>query len=328
MAHLTPEFALDLESRVSRKVAEEYNRLNKYLWWTKLARRESSMTQRELRWWLLSTAMIQTVDKNGSQVNFDELSTVQDEFEQEAHTSGLELFRRQFEDLDGNGLNLASEWASQTGAFAAYWPQRQVARAILANGNAYDGEAFFSSAHPYDPNDVSKGTYDNDLICDISASDRLTEFYEVKAEIAGWKMPNGETPRFLRVGALFVPPALYQDAVELCNAKFISTGSGSKDVEALVSRLGVGEPVQCDELGSAIPGNSDDDETFYIGLENVIGDPLGALVYSEREAFSTTMVTGTTSAELLRENKLQWVVRGRNKVAYGHPYLLVRCRLS
>jgi hypothetical protein len=320
----------DLETNMRVITSAAYNRLNKNLWWRSVAKVHKSTSLKERLLWMLDTARIEQRADGG--VTFDDLVSHTTEFENVPATAGLELTRPQLEDTDGNGVNLASDWSRQIGAYAAYWPQKQVARTLLNPGTAYDGRPFFDGAHPCNPFLPSGPTYANlfpgvDITGDID--DALENLSHAIAMVAHIQMPNGVDPRMLRVREIFAPPLLMPRLVQLTNAKFLAmaagSGAGSADVEALIRNMGVGQPRQCDELASAYGGSDDD---FYLVMEDIISDDLGGIVYVDREPFTVVYHGPMTDAELARTDKLQWVARGRNTTGPGHPYLIIKCTKS
>jgi len=348
MSALTPAFVMDLEKNMRVISAQEYQRLLGSLWYSRVAKTMPSGAKSERVTWLLDTATIEYTDRLGGGVTFDDILSRTTEFENRAATKGLKLNRFQLEDHDGNGIALAEHWSRQIGAYSAYWPQKQIAAAIRNGGEAtsttYDGRPFFDTAHPVNPFDSSLGTFRNDFTSTssgvypgavridtgVTVDVALDNLQKAKAYIQSLKMPNGEDPRGLRVAGLIVPPALAARAVQLTQAKFIAqdagSGGGGADVEAVIANMGYGQLIVADELSSAFTNGSD--TTFYIVAEQLAGDQLGALVYVNREPFSVVYNGEMTSAELSRMNEMQWIVRGRNVVGYGHPYLLFRCKAS
>ena len=70
-------------------------------------------------------------------MKFEDLVSTYTEFENLSAGTGMKLTQEQLEDVfngtpGGAGLELAAAWSRQIGAQAAYWPQLQVAKAILA----------------------------------------------------------------------------------------------------------------------------------------------------------------------------------------------------
>ena len=68
--------------------------------------------------------------------------------------------------------------------------------------------------------------------------------------------------------------------------------------------------------------------TYYLLMEEITSDELGALVYVDREPFQVVYHGPQTSAELARIREFQWTTAGRNVVGYGHPYNLFRCEAT
>lgn len=350
MPALTVSYLFDIERRMQIVGAEEYQRLLSNLWFRRVTK-EFPMDGKSLRLqWLMDTAGIQYTDRLGGGVEFEELMMNSWEFTAKAATNGFKLNVNQFKDVDGGGINLAASWARQTASYGAYWPQKQVAATI--NGGAaaaslgYDGVPFFATNHPINPLNTAIGTYANLLTSTASgiypgavpidvanASTVDVAFNNLQKAIAyingGLTMPNGVDPRFLKVRALIVPTALTMRAQQLTNAKFIaqaaSSGGGSGDVEAVVRNWGIGEPIEAPELGSAFGGSDTD---YYLAAETITSDPVGAILYGNREPFSIVYNTGMTDAQLQVANELQWSNRGRNVFTYGHPYLLFRCKAT
>ncbi len=343
MPAITPEFMFDLESNMRTITTDEYSRLTKHLWWDRIAKTQTSESKKERINWLLETAKIErpNAKHGGGQAIFEDIVSQTTELEHESATGGLKLKKEQLEDLDGNGIQLATHWSKQMGAYAAYWPQQVVAEAIKANPTAYDTKAFFAKDHPVNPFDSSAGTYANHFTGSASGAYpgalpiggattvevALANLAKAVAYAASIKMPNGVTPRFLRLAGILVPPALMARAVQLTNAKNIvqsaASGALTGDVEAIIRYLSFGQPIQADELGAGFSGGSD--STYYLMMEEITGDQLGAFIYSNREPFSVIYNGPMTSSELARKREFEWLTEGRNTVQPGHPYLLFRC---
>ena len=336
MGALTPSFLFDLESNMRKIVEDEYSRLaaKENLWWSKVAKVRPSSSKREIVTWLLSTAQIEGQGKGGN-MSFEDMVALYTEFTSEDSGNGLKIRRQQFEDLDGNGVDLATQWARDTASQMSYWPQKQVAKAIKAGETAkgYDGKNFFASDHPLNPKDASSDVYSN-LFTSVGINGNvdtaLANLQTIFAKIASIKMPNGEDPRFLKPAGILCGPKLYPRAVQLTSAKFIAqvagSGAGSGDVEALIASMGFGMPISVPELV-----DFESDTTFFVIAEQAASSQLGALTYVEREPYKITYYTGQgggtgADAVLDRAQELEWHNHGRNVVGYGHPFLLFKCK--
>jgi phage major head subunit gpT-like protein len=182
------------------------------------------------------------------------------------------------------------------------------------------------------------------------------------AFVAGLKMPNGKTPRFIRPRKLLVPPRMVPRAAELLGAYFIAqaanSGGGSGDVRATIRRWGFdSDPVEVAEFSQTtnyttqilqaaqtstgqasgvistynetIVGN---DTTYYLVMEQNRTSMLGGLVHVVREPFKTNFFSGEAGlggangldAILNRALEIEYIHQGRMSVQYGHPYALFR----
>lgn len=353
MGALTPSFLMDLESRMQVISEREYSRLTSNLWWKMVTKTRTSGAKRDVLLWLLSTAQIRPTGSKGGNVAFEDLVSVYTEIETSHAGDGLKLHNDQLTDTDGNGMQLAAEWSAQIGAYMGYWPQKETARFLkfahlLAGAGGftgYDGKAFFATDHPVNPFLASAGTYANLLTGAPVAASGNTPYYpgtcpidesvsvdvalqnlsKIMAYVSSYRMPNGEDPRFLRPRGILCPPRLFPRAVQLTNAKFIAQaatgGAAVGDVEALIKSLGYAMPVQADELSGF-----ESDTTFFVVAEQIMSTELGGVIYTEREPFSIGYYGVQTEAELSRRREHEWLVDGRNSIAPGHPYLLIKCK--
>jgi hypothetical protein len=326
------------------------------LWWRNVAKLRPSQTLKEIITWLLSTAQIKDQGKGGNMA-YDDLVSVYTQYENRVAGAGLELSRFQMEDLHngevgGEAMDLAGQWGADIGYYMAYWPQKQTTY-FLKNAHTasiytgYDSVAFFATNHPVNPNDTSKGNYANLFTGATAAASGNTPAYpgalpideavsidtalsnlgKLRAYLASIRMPNGEDPRFLRPVGLLCSPKLMPRAVQLANAKLIpqlaSSGTGTANVEAVIKFLSFATPIEADELSGF-----ESDTTYFVICEQAATSQVGAVIYSEREAFKINYYGVLDQVELGRKQKYEWQCQGRNVVAPGHPYLLFKCKGS
>ena len=344
MPAITPAFMFDLESNMRVITSREYDRLTRNLWWDQIAKRIPSTSRKERLTWLLDTARIQRTGRGGGNLEFEDIVSATTEIEAENAAAGLKVKKEDFEDVDGHGINFAAHWARQVGAYGAYWPQKQVAKALLANPVSYDGVSFFHASHPVNPFDTAAGTFANvftgaasgvypgavPIDSSVTVDQAVNNIAKVLAYVAAIKMPNGEDPRYMRLASIFVPPTLTARAQQITNAKYIAqaagSAAGSGDVEAVIRNFGLGQPVEVPELSSAFGGSDTD---YYLAMEEITtGNELGAFNYVEREPFSVLYYGPQNDAQLARIREFQWMTEGRNVVSPGHPFLLFKCRAS
>lgn len=346
MGAITPQFMMDLESRMQVLTESEYSRMQANLWWQSVAKVRQSGGRREVLSWLLSTAMIRDQGAGGN-VRFDDLVSVTTEVENKDSGTALKLAKNQLEDMDGNGMDLARQWSTDIGHYMAYWPQKQVthflknAHNLVAAGGytGYDSVAYFSASHPLNPYKTALGNYANIFTgaasgsypgaCPIDAGvdddDALVNLSKIFAYIATIKMPNGEDPRFLRPKAILCGPQMFPRAVQLTSAKFIAkvagSGAGSADVERLIAAMGYATPTMCDELAGF-----ESDTTFFVVCEQASTSELGGVVYVDREPYNIDYYGPQTALELQRKREFEWHCHGRNSLLPGHPYLIFKCK--
>lgn len=335
---VNPEFVLDLESRMRILTSEAYRSIDSRLWWRSVCKFHETTSRRELMFWLLDTAQI-TYEPEGN-VQFEELSYQRAEYEVEHASRGLRVLKSQFEDRDGNGVNSATNWSRQIGAYSAYFPQKQVAR-VIKNGESfigYDGKPLFAADHPLDPFNPSAGTYSNLITTGVTLDDRhpldaaFKSLNVILKAVSAVPMPNGEDPRHLVPRFFLAPPAMVQRLNTLLGAKFIGLGkegSGSTDVTGVVQSMGFKEGViRADELGADYPGGSDTD--CYLICEELGSPDMDALIWLEREPFAIQYYSGQdgggVSADLGRARHLEWQVHGRNGIGAGHPYKIFKLK--
>jgi hypothetical protein len=360
MPALTPEFMFDMESNMQAITENEYARFASNLWWDRFMKTRTTTRGRELIAWLLSTAQIESLEQMGGKMIFQDLVSTYTEFESEFAGGGLKLKKSQIEDSDGSGLEFASKWSSDIGAYMGYWPQKVLTQAIKVGHESsslgYDGVPFFSNAHPLNPFKDSAGTYAN-LLTGAAASTPSTDLMDalypgacpidsgvtvdvaldnlskVISYVRAIRMPNGEDPRFLRPVGILAGPRMQQRVVQLTNAKFIAQaatggGSASADVERLITSMGFVEPIIADEFAGF-----ESNTTWFLACEELTSTQLGAFVYLNREPFSIRYYTGAgggngVDAALDRANELEWHCSGRNKVGYGHPYTFFKIKAT
>ncbi len=336
-------FVTDLESRMQIIQEREYARMaaSENQWWSPFMKVRPSQSRKELIFWILSTAAIELQGKGGN-VRYDDMSIMETDFTALDAGKGLEIRRQQFEDLDGNGVQVATEWTEQISAYAAYWPQKMLSRLILAGegtsvATAYDGLPFFHGSHPVNPQKTSVGSFANvftgaevggypgalPIDESVSAEEALANLGKAFAYIRSIKMPSGRDPRFLVPKYLVGAPKLQSRMVQLTDAKFLAaSGGGTSDVSGIIRKWGFAEPVVAPEFASAITGNAEDDTSYYIGCEQMTASQLGAFVYVNREPFAIQYYTGQDGSNVLlaRAQKLEWLTHGRNLAGPGHPY--------
>jgi hypothetical protein len=256
-------------------------------------------------------------------------------------------------DLDGNGLEAAAQWSRDMGQLFAYDPQILVATLMLAGESTtgYDGKAMFATDHPINPvadngtsfanlfTSTASGAYPGALPIDesVSAEVALGNLVKLYGYMGMVPYPNGILPRNLKPMDMLVPPRLMGRAALLTDAKFIAMAAGSAaaqggttDVEGIINMLGFAKPVECPELGSSSKLGTGSDTSYYVTFApfRTRRSQLGSIIYIEREPYSIKYHGPMDQAELDRKDVYEWRSKGRNAVAPGHPFELVKCKAA
>jgi hypothetical protein len=347
MGILTPTYLVDLETRMQIITENEYARLNdsRNLWWRLITRTRTTQARKDIVTWLLNTAQIRDQGKGGN-IRFDDMVSNYTTIEHGFSGAGLKMRKADLDDLDGGGVDAASQWSSDIAAQMAYWPQRQAAdflkTAHTSKYKTYDGLPFFATNHPVNPYRPTAATYANlftggasgvypgalPIDASVSLETAANNLQALYAYISGLVMPDLVTPRFLNPIGMLVAPNLMYRASAITKAKFIATstsngGAAPSDVEGLIQDLGFAPPIKAPELANFEGGT-----TYFVICEQLAASQLGALIYTQREAYRVNYYGEVTDAVLNRADELEWHCKGRNGMSAGHPYLLFKVKGS
>lgn len=326
-------FLFDFESNLRVIAVDEYARMLKGMYADRFVKTVTSKSKKEVLGFLLDTATIEDQGLGGN-VAYEDMSMVEYEIKNLDAGKGLKIRKQQFEDLDGNGVQVGTKWVRNISAQAAYWKQKKAMKLIRDAATSglvigYDKKNLFVSsetittavtgAHPFNPNAPSRGGFANHFtgsasgskgypgavpidVANASTVDTARDnLNKAIAYIAGSiLMPSGVDPRFLKPTCLVHPPALTGRVQQLTKAKFIaqaagSSGGGAGDVDAMIRNYGFGEPIEAPELSAA---NGGSDTAYYLICEEIAaGDQLGAIIHQVREPFAIQFYSGSGSAD-------------------------------
>lgn len=311
----TVSHVMTVEDRLTKQVNNDYAVALENAWWDKIVIKKPGTGRTEFFDFLLTTAGIEDLPKG--QMVYSDLLTQSYQITGKDRGQGLKISRNDFED---DRFGFAGDWAGQMGAAMALDPQ-YLAVDLLAVGEtakAYDGQAYFSTGHPVNPFDAARGTYDT-LITDLSQVDStlsgtptlsVANFSAGVAYVQSLTMPNGRN-RNLMPALLVTGPKNRKTAREITGAKFISA------TENVLTDYKV-EPLVINEIT---------DHSWYLVSTNA-GSELLPIIYLERRPYEMTSYTGLTQAQLGKSNELEWQVRGRASAAYGHPYQMLKFKVT
>lgn len=329
MPKLTPQFLVTFETEMRGIVTENWQRVASRLMWDSVMKVRPASTKTTILTWLLETAKLYPEGIGGNK-RFDDLVAASFSLDIDDYGAGLQLSKNEIEDnqmksMPGTpvaALDYAAKWSRDVGAASAYHPQAQLFNLIKngTTGLCYDGLPFFSKVHTVNPNGGG-GTYSNiveNVPIKITPSGGQNE-QDVRllarrnlgialSQVRKQRFYNG-VPRFLEPSVILCSSDLADEANFLVGAGIISQNTNTiKKLEVQV----------CPEL-------DDDPLPFYIGVEDMMADEMGAFIYSERQGFGVQMYGPQTDAVLNRMKMLEWHMDGRNTAVYGHPYMFYKC---
>lgn len=352
MGYLTPELAWKLDTLISKISVQGYEAIAANLWWKKFVTTRTTLAHTELLNFFLATFVIRDEGQEGGLKHYEDLVMKTTQIETRHRGGGIRIHNDKLLDSDGNGWDLAAEWARQSGQYMAYWPQKEATRFLktahlagTAGGfTAYDTKPFFATDHPNMPGNPAKGTYANLFTGAAVAASAGTPYYpgaiivdgvsddvaleniaKLFAYIASIYTSNGEDPRRLRIAEIGAGPKMWLRLTKILSASFLAsaaaTSGGSTDVGSYLKKLKLPEPTLMEELAGF-----ESDTTWFVKVENATPDELGGCIYVEREAFRINYYGVQTQPELNRRNFSEYQVDGRNNVQAGHPYDLFKIK--
>jgi hypothetical protein len=320
------QYITDFETDLSYKIVNAWNRTLKNLWWPRLMVVEPpSSSAKRIVEWNQETARIHHLGPRGKDMVFDPIVSASHEIMYEHFGNALALDRSQMSD---DRIDRSSKWATETGAAAAYWPQR-LAALLMMNGKsatnpvtgktlqAFDGGAFFRKSHPVGgDSDLTYSNLHNGV--DFTAENVAKVVAYIETIQHGGAAPAGLMP------TLIIAPTNYRmRGTQITSAEWFTdtlNGATAAGVNVFKAAFEFEKPIFAAELNAdAVPN------TWYIGVpadQDAFDGPLG---YWEREAFSMTSYQPATNYELAKVKEFVWENYGRNGAFYGLPYRLHRC---
>lgn len=275
-------------------------------WWSKLAMEVPSTTEEEVHAW------IQQIPSVREWLGDRHLNAVSE--------AGYRLKNRVFENtvqvskdrMADRKIAAEAVLMRMLGHQFAKFPDRSIATELLigyASRTCFDGLTFFNDAHPVDPLDSGKGTFDN-----LRASTALTaaNFDSIFAAMTQFAGADGQVLGIMP-DTLIVPPQLRTTAHLIAHAAYVPNSGGtatqSNPNEGLV------DVMVLPELGS-------ESTTWYLAK---LKGPLKPLIVQKREEPVFDLVFGPDSDHCKKTRNLAWGADARYAFGYTLPQLMVRC---
>jgi phage major head subunit gpT-like protein len=219
------------------------------------------------------------------------------------------------DDLYGAYIPLMAMMGTQ----AALWPGDMLTT-IMQNGAAaaslcYDGQPFFSTAHPVNIDGTVAGTYSNYSASGLALNS--ANYNTARAAMAAFNGADGK-PLGILPNLLVVPPQLEQAGRQILNADFTAPATAFGQNAASV--------MQTNTLkGSAdllvVPQLANEGTAWYL---LVTGLPIKPFVFQRRKSPEFTQYTDPSSSDVFKRRKYVYGCDARGAAGYTLPYLAYR----
>jgi phage major head subunit gpT-like protein len=221
--------------------------------------------------------------------------------------------------IEDDQYGLYSVRAAMMGRAAKLWPDVQIASAIINGGAAgslcYDGQAFFSNAHPKDPSGELAGTQSNDLATALSGAAFATALATGKSYVGRDGVPIGAFSMGRPI--LMVGPTLEKTGRDLVNANFLSPtatyGAGAASSPSSNTYQGVAELLVNPYITSS---------TAWYLIDGSF--PMKPFIWQLRAAPVFQNRTGEADDPVFTRDAFQFGVRARGVATYGLWWLAIR----
>jgi phage major head subunit gpT-like protein len=216
---------------------------------------------------------------------------------------------------------------TKLGEAAKRWPDDIVTAALIAGITSlcYDGQAFFSSAHPVDIDDSSQGTFSNRFDSTTSGalplnvgSTYLDNFAFAYAQMMSYKGESG-IPLEVQPTILMVPPQLQKWAKLICgNSDMVQaiTQGGNNVAAAAIENpySGLVTPI----INPRLAGDAN---TWYL----MSTDRIKPLVFQQRKAPELIQILDPKAPSVFMQRQFLYGIDSRGAAGYTLPFLAIRC---
>lgn len=220
------------------------------------------------------------------------------------------------EDIADDQIGVYGPLMEMMGQQAALWPEDLLKAAIQAGTTAlaFDGQAFFSTSHPVDTDDSSKGTYSNLM---TSSALNAANYNTARARMLGYLAEDGK-PMKVNPGLLVIPPALEETAKQILNAEFIApvaaVGMNAANVMQGNTLKGTADILVLSDL-------ADEADAWYL-LDT--SKPVKPFLFQLRKAPSFVALTDPTSKNVFFDKEFIYGTDARGAASYSFPFLALR----
>jgi phage major head subunit gpT-like protein len=307
---LTPSNLIALRTQYSQIFQESF--LEQEIVWPKVAQLVTSKSESETHVWMDRIPQLRkwVGDRiiQGASLRSYELKN--DPYEL---TEGLDQYR-----IEDNKISSFEPTVRMMAEQAKKWPDTLIFTAttgLLAAGATaltYDGQAYFSTAHPVNMDNPAMGTQSN-----YAASGKALNYANfgfARQTMRGYKGADG-LPLKVNPKLLVVPPALETAAIQICHEEMIAPGTalgaGAANVQQGNPYVGMADILVVDDLAGA-------DTTWYL-LDNT--KSIKPFLFQLREAAKFVMKTRPDDPAIFSRHEVQYGTNARGAAGYG-PWFL------
>jgi phage major head subunit gpT-like protein len=211
------------------------------------------------------------------------------------------------------------------GQEVAEHPDRKIAEAIEAGTTAlcWDGQFFFDTDHPVDPDNAGAGTQSNKLVgagYDIAVADPLVPFAAARAAMAGWKREDGENMGNMG-NLIMVHPNEEKPGLQIVEALNTMQVAGANTAAAGVSNVFKGKvSLLVNPYLKVTAGRP-----WYLLNTTRQVKPF---LWQTRKAAEMVAMTNINDSNVFYEKKFVWGVDLRAAAGYTFPFLAFRMSAS
>lgn len=265
---------------------------NAPIWWDKVATLVPSSTSVDTYGWMARNLQMQ---------QWIGPRTIQNLYTHEQQITNLDFELTvgvQRNDIEDDKLGVYRQRFEDMGEATRQWPDQLLRTRLQANGNGFDGVAFFAATHPLDP----AGNQDNDFNLALNAANYRT----VREAMMAFTGEDGEPLRVMP-NLLIVPPQLEGEAKDIVLADRNAAGATNMD-------RGTAEVLMVAELANE-------------GTRWYLADGRKGIkpwIFQQRRAPNLIMKDGPTDDNVFWDRDVVWGSDARGNIAPGPWWLMAR----
>lgn len=232
---------------------------------------------------------------------------------------GIEVGRS---DIQDDRIGFYQPAIKQLGVNAAAHPD-ELLFGLVEEGESelcFDGQPFFSDAHPVNMDDASLGTFGNLWSKDTASGAKpLTaeNFAAARAALRRMKKANGQ-PMVRGPLTLLVPPSMETTAAQILHSEILAPGQSF----GAISNAGGSTNVLQGTADLVVSEYLESDTAWYLLAQS---GPVRPFVFVKREAAQFSEQTDPSSDAVFRSNVYRYKAFCRSGAGFALPHLAIKC---